>query len=67
MIFKQFKPRENSKTQQKKREAAKEPDFIKCKVCGTKNETLYNIHGEYYCDTHILHEVKNLVRAGIEV
>ena len=44
-------PKENSKTQIKKREEAKKNyrHFICCKKCNERKTTLYKINEEYYC------------------
>lgn len=44
-------PKENSKTQQEKREMAKKnyrPRIV-CEICKNGNVTLYNIKGHYIC------------------
>lgn len=55
-------PKENSKTQQLKRELAKENyrPKIGCKKCKETNTTLYKINNEYYCKNCLLKkEIKN--------
>lgn len=44
-------PKENSKTQQEKRETAKKNyrSRITCEKCKNGNATLYNIEGHYIC------------------
>jgi hypothetical protein len=47
-------PKENSKTQQKKKEdLLKNPiNYVVCKKCGKKNTTLFKVDGDYYCKEH---------------
>lgn len=46
-----FLPKENSKTQQKKRDYFLNNPirYICCEKCKKTNTTLYNIDGKYYC------------------
>lgn len=49
-----FMPKENSKTQQKKKEGLlKNPiNYVVCKKCGKRNTTLFKVDGNYYCKEH---------------
>lgn len=46
-----FQPKENSKTQQKKREMlSKNPvQYLSCEKCKKSNVTLYKVDEKYYC------------------
>jgi 16S rRNA C1402 (ribose-2'-O) methylase RsmI len=56
-LFKQFKPRKNSKRQQELAENEKKTEFIKCEKCKKSHTTLYKVKDsegnvKYYCREH---------------